>query len=204
MPRWAVSIRPKRRILTDLDFADFSTSIAESPAPWIYASRMPSPANLNFLPPPDDRKYGQYTPTVTINGVVTNAYNRFDEWNREFQAMLTNDPSGNSVPNFEVVRFGRDHTAGINAGSASAKAMVADNDYAVGQLAEVISHSPIWAHSAIFVLEDDSQNGPDHVDSHRSIGFVSALISNRALTAASSTPPTASCARWNCCSMRVR
>ena len=50
--------------------------------------------------------------------------------------------------------------------------MVADNDYAVGRLVDVISHSPLWAHSAIFVLEDDAQNGPDHVDGHRSVGFV--------------------------------
>lgn len=86
--------------------------------------------------------------------------------------MLTNDPTGASVPNFEVVRFGRDHTQGINANGASAKAEVADNDFAVGKFVEAISKSPIWAHSAIFVIEDDAQNGPDHVDSHRSIGFV--------------------------------
>jgi YVTN family beta-propeller protein len=166
------SFDPSKHGLTDLDFAGFSTNIAESAAPWIYASQIPAPANLNFLPSTSNRKYGQYTPTTTVNGVATNAYNRFDEWNREFQAMLTNDVSGSTVPNFELVRFGRDHTSGINAGSASAKAMVADNDYAVGRLVDVISHSPIWAHSAIFVLEDDAQNGPDHVDSHRSVGFV--------------------------------
>ena len=156
---------------TDLDFAPYNTGIAESPAPWFYAAQTPAPANLGFLPSTANRRYGQYTPTAIVNGTSTNAYNRFDEWNREFQAMLANDSSGASVPNFEIVRFGRDHTAGINANGASAKAMVADNDYAVGKLVEAISNSPIWAHSAIFVLEDDAQNGPDHVDSHRSVGF---------------------------------
>jgi hypothetical protein len=110
----------------------------------------------------------QPTPTYGIYG----ATNRFDEWNREFQAMIARDPTGDSVPNFELVRFGRDHTQGLNYGHASPKAEVSDNDYAVGKLVEAISHSPIWKHSAIFVLEDDAQNGPDHVDSHRSIGFV--------------------------------
>ena len=50
--------------------------------------------------------------------------------------------------------------------------MVADNDYAVGSLVDAVSHSPIWAHTAIFILEDDAQNGPDHVDSHRSDSYV--------------------------------
>ena len=50
--------------------------------------------------------------------------------------------------------------------------MVADNDYACGQLVEAISHSPIWKSTAIFILEDDAQNGPDHVDAHRSVCYV--------------------------------
>lgn len=157
---------------TDLDFAPYSTSIAESPAPWIYASQTPAPSDLRFLPSTNNRKYGQYTPSVTVNGTSTFAYDRFSEWNREFQAMITNDPTGATVPNFEVVRFGRDHSAGLNPNSSSAKAQVADNDYAVGKLVEAVSNSPIWAHTAIFVLEDDSQNGNDHVDSRRSVGFV--------------------------------
>ena len=157
---------------TDLDFAPYNNGIAESPAEWIYAAQTPAPTDLRFLPSTANRRYGQFTPTTTVNGTVTNACNRFGEWNREFQAMLANDSSGASVPNFEVVRFGRDHTQGINANGPSAKAMVSDNDYAIGKLVEAISNSPIWAHSAIFVLEDDAQNGPDHVDSHRSVGFV--------------------------------
>ena len=157
---------------TDLDFVGFNTNIAESPAPFIYASGPNAPANTGYLPKGNNAKYGQYTPTVTIGGTVTNAYDRFSEWNREFRAMLQNDPTGNTIPNFELVRFGRNHTSGINAGSSSAKAQVADNDYAVGLLVDAISHSPIWAHTAIFILEDDAQNGPDHVDSHRSDSYV--------------------------------
>lgn len=133
----------------DLDFSPYNNAYAESPAPGMFGFIQPT------------KTYGIFKST-----------NRFDEWNREFQAMLKNDPTGASIPNFELVRFGRDHTQGLNYGGASAKAEVSDNDYAVGKLVEAISHSPIWQHSAIFVLEDDAQNGPDHVDGHRSIGFV--------------------------------
>lgn len=97
---------------------------------------------------------------------------RFSEWNREFQEMLTQDPSGNSVPAFMMVRFMRDHTMGTNPTFASPRAMMADNDYAVGELVDVVSKSPIWNRTVIFVIEDDAQFSPDHVDSHRSFCLV--------------------------------
>jgi DNA-binding beta-propeller fold protein YncE len=100
------------------------------------------------------------------------APSRFSEWNREFQMMLRKDPTGGAVPNLMFVRFCTDHTAGANPGMKTPRAMVADNDYAVGQLVEAVSRSPIWEHTAIFVIEDDAQNGPDHVDAHRSVCFV--------------------------------
>jgi hypothetical protein len=76
------------------------------------------------------------------------------------------------LPRFNTVRFGNDHTAGLRAGYPTPAAMVADNDLAVGMLVEHISHSPVWQETDIFVLEDDAQNGPDHVDAHRSIALV--------------------------------
>ncbi len=60
-----------------------------------------------------------------------------------------------------------DHTDGLAPGRRTPRAMVAENDYALGQLVELISRSPVWGSSAIFVIEDDSQNGADHVDAHR-------------------------------------
>jgi hypothetical protein len=86
--------------------------------------------------------------------------------------MLKKDPSGGAVPNLMFVRLPTDHTAGANPGMKAPRAMVADNDYAVGQLVEAVSRSPIWKHCAIFIIEDDAQNGPDHVDAHRSVCFV--------------------------------
>jgi hypothetical protein len=65
-----------------------------------------------------------------------------------------------------------DHTSGLDPGARSPRAMVAENDYGLGQIVDTISHSSIWSSSAIFVLEDDSQDGADHVDAHRMPGAV--------------------------------
>jgi hypothetical protein len=71
-----------------------------------------------------------------------------------------------------TVRFNHDHTQGVTPGKFTPRAEVADNDYAVGQLVEAVSKSPIWESTAIFIIEDDSQDGPDHVDAHRSTCYV--------------------------------
>jgi len=86
-------------------------------------------------------------------------------WTEEFKQM---DQSG-SVPQLSIIRLGGDHTNGASPGALTPRAYVAENDLALGQLVETISHSSVWSTSAIFVLEDDAQNGPDHVDAHRSI-----------------------------------
>jgi len=71
-----------------------------------------------------------------------------------------------------MLRLGRDHTAGTSAGQSSPRAMVADNDYAVGQIVDAISHSQFWKRTVICVLEDDAQAGFDHIDCHRSTAYV--------------------------------
>jgi hypothetical protein len=71
------------------------------------------------------------------------------------------------VPTFNYVTLMNDHTRGLEAGSYTPRAMIADNDLALGELVDTISHSSIWSSSAIFVVEDDSQDGADHVDAHR-------------------------------------
>jgi phospholipase C len=76
------------------------------------------------------------------------------------------------MPRLQVVRLGGDHTEGTKPGAHTPTAMVADNDIALGQIIEALSHSKFWADTAVFVLEDDAQNGPDHVDAHRMPGFV--------------------------------
>lgn len=72
------------------------------------------------------------------------------------------------MPQLQIIRLPRDHTSGARANANTPRAMVADNDLALGRIVEAISVSPFWKNTVIFVLEDDAQNGPDHVDSHRS------------------------------------
>jgi sugar lactone lactonase YvrE len=77
-----------------------------------------------------------------------------------------------SMPSLSILRLPNDHTAGTKRGAVSPRAMVADNDLALGRVVEAISKSKFWKESAIFVIEDDSQNGPDHVDAHRTVALV--------------------------------
>ncbi|TWF44358.1 YVTN family beta-propeller protein [Chitinophaga polysaccharea] len=89
-------------------------------------------------------------------------------WQHDFDSLLAID----ALPRFNSIRLGNDHTSGMRKGAYSPYAAVADNDQAVGQLVDYISHSKIWKESAIFILEDDAQNGPDHIDAHRSTAYV--------------------------------
>ncbi|MBU6400859.1 MAG: beta-propeller fold lactonase family protein [Verrucomicrobia bacterium] len=90
---------------------------------------------------------------------------RFLEEMKRFEA--TGD-----MPRLQIVRLPNDHTYGTAAGKPTPTAMVAENDVGLGRLVDGVSHSKFWPHTAIFVLEDDAQDGPDHVDAHRSIAFV--------------------------------
>ena len=76
------------------------------------------------------------------------------------------------VPPFVYLTLPNDHTNGVSPGHPTPQALIADNDLGLGQIVQLVSHSPIWAHSAIFVVEDDSQDGADHVDAHRMPTFV--------------------------------
>jgi Phosphoesterase family len=76
------------------------------------------------------------------------------------------------LPHFIVMSLGEDHTSGTSPGAFTPQACVASNDLALGRLIEAVSHSKFWPETAIFVIEDDAQNGPDHVDAHRTIGLV--------------------------------
>jgi YVTN family beta-propeller protein len=93
---------------------------------------------------------------------------RADRFVEEFRDM---DRDG-TVPNFMFMSLGENHTSGTSPGAYTPKAQVASNDVAVGRIVEVISKSKVWGESAVFIIEDDAQNGPDHVDSHRTAGLV--------------------------------
>ncbi|HQR43552.1 MAG TPA: alkaline phosphatase family protein, partial [Gemmatales bacterium] len=76
------------------------------------------------------------------------------------------------MPRFQILRLPNDHTSGTRVGKPTPQAMVADNDLALGRCVEAISKSKFWKETAIFVVEDDAQNGSDHVDAHRSVALV--------------------------------
>src|SRR5204863_1416469 len=89
-----------------------------------------------------------------------------------FLAELAEYEKSGNMPRLIVMRLGNDHTSGTAAGKIAPLSSAADNDYALGMIVEGVSKSRFWGSTAIFVLEDDAQNGPDHVDSHRSPAFV--------------------------------
>jgi YVTN family beta-propeller protein len=93
---------------------------------------------------------------------------RFAEWRREFAQY---EQDGN-LPTVEFVRLPNDHTAGTFPGAPTPRVYVADNDWALGRLVDTVSHSRYWDSTAIFVTEDDAQNGPDHIDAHRTVALV--------------------------------
>ena len=93
---------------------------------------------------------------------------RFRQWKNDFDSLLAID----KVPQLNTLRFINDHTEGLKLGRPSPKAHVADNDLATGLFVEYLSKSKIWKESVVFILEDDAQNGPDHVDAHRSTLYI--------------------------------
>ncbi|BDI29728.1 hypothetical protein CCAX7_17790 [Capsulimonas corticalis] len=133
---------------TCAEFREFDTNYADSDA-WIDAKFAPAPRQL--------KTYGKY-----------DAPSRVSAWKREFAEYVKTG----ALPRFTMLRLGRDHTAGTWDGCSTPNAMVADNDYAVGQVVDIISHSPYWKSSVIVVVEDDAQHGYDHVDAHRSTAYV--------------------------------
>ena len=98
-------------------------------------------------------------------------YWRYTEWKREFDGYV----ASGKMPNLELVRLGRDHFgdfAGAIDGTGTVEAEMGDNDYAIAKLIEDVAHSPFADSTVIFIVEDDAQNGPDHVDAHRSPALV--------------------------------
>jgi YVTN family beta-propeller protein len=91
---------------------------------------------------------------------------------KEYEKNYDSPDPNKRFPNFVVMSMPEDHTRGTASGAFTPRAMVASNDYAIGQLVDAVSHSRYWANTAIFIIEDDGQDGPDHVDARRTIGLV--------------------------------
>jgi YVTN family beta-propeller protein len=100
---------------------------------------------------------------------------------KHFNGWVADREAGkDTMPNFIVMRYGNDHTAGTTPGGPTPRSSVADNDLAIGRTVDAVSHSAYWDDTAFFILEDDAQNGADHVDAHRSLALVISKYSPRA------------------------
>ena len=97
---------------------------------------------------------------------------RADEFLREFDEFVKAKGTAKELPQFTLLYLPDDHTGGTRPGKPTPQASVADNDLAVGRVVDAVSHSPYWDDTAIFVVEDDAQDGADHIDAHRSTALV--------------------------------
>ena len=137
-----------------------------SPYPW----EIPVPAK-NIASEVELR--GRFDPAFPDFEVAYPDQLRADEFLNEFNEFVVVRKNGNdTMPQFIMLRLPNDHTAGLKKGQPRPTASVADNDLAIGRVIDALSHSPYWDDTAVLILEDDAQDGPDHVDSHRSIALV--------------------------------
>ena len=111
---------------------------------------------------------GNFCPYYASYSLQVKDTTRFNQWRQEFDSLV----AANALPQFNSLRFGNDHTEGLRLGRPTPFAHVADNDLAVGMFVEYLSKSPVWKESVVFIIEDDAQNGPDHVDAHRTTAYV--------------------------------
>jgi len=134
-----------------ISFRDYGEMVNDPKDPgWAATQRRGLAGDINMAYPP-------------FNLAVSDQV-RADVWLEELKQFVEKK----EMPQLEILHLPNDHTAGGKAGFRTPKALVADNDLALGRIVEALSKSPFWRDTVIFVLEDDSQNGPDHVDSHRS------------------------------------
>jgi YVTN family beta-propeller protein len=117
--------------------------------------------------------YGHVSPKFKLPGMRDTAnakvfLEELDEFERHFASA---DPA-KRLPNYSVMSLGEDHTQGTRPGAPTPQAAVASNDYALGMMVDRLTRSPYWPKTAIFVIEDDAQNGPDHVDARRTVALL--------------------------------
>jgi DNA-binding beta-propeller fold protein YncE len=139
-------------------YGEWVNNVGEVKPDGTFADGTPAAPELKGMFDPQFRSYDLGYPDVK-------RAERFLSELRRFEA-------AGEMPRVQVLRLPNDHTAGSRVGSPTVRAMVADNDLALGLLVEGVSNSKFWKETAIFVIEDDAQNGPDHVDAHRAVALV--------------------------------
>ena len=136
-----------------------------------YAGRVSTPEGAVFFEGRVPGLVGHVCPEYGIPiapGAVVRDTDKAETFLAEFRRFEAED----NLPRFIVMSLGEDHTSGTRPGAFTPQACVASNDLALGRIVEAVSKSKYWPETAIFVIEDDAQNGPDHVDSHRTVGLV--------------------------------
>ncbi len=161
---WDTVLRAKRTVRSYGEFAEISRAGAPESEP----STAARPAGRGAMEATVPGLKGHVHPSYPGFDLSIPDNRRVDIWLEEFKTFEANG----QLPALSIIRLGNDHTNGTRAGSPTPRAMIAENDQALGRLVDAISHSVYWKDSAIFVLEDDAQDGPDHVDAHRSPAFV--------------------------------
>jgi YVTN family beta-propeller protein len=186
---WNAAQRAGRSVADFGEYANFfnvPSTGAPTWADWYKDSQILEGKASGPLPVPID-KYQTYSDIPSLNAIIDTKYPRFDMnvpdqyrvdiWER---ALHRAERLGH-LPNLNLLWVTDDHTAGVGSGDPYPIAEVADNDLAVGRIVQDISHSRFWKSSAIFVVEDDPQNGVDHVDGHRSIFWAISPYSRRSV-----------------------
>ncbi len=132
------------------------------PIPLIYRNVATKPELIGHFDPDYPDFELSFPDQLRVNEFLTH----FNQWVADLKE------GHDTMPQFVMLRLPNDHTAGTRPGSPTPKASVADNDLAVGRAVDAVSHSAYWDSTAFFILEDDAQDGADHVDAHRSISLV--------------------------------
>ena len=144
------------------------------PSPWPWAV-----PRLNRMRPTKAALREHYDPRYPDFNTEYPDQLRADEFLREFDGFVRGRGTPKELPQFVLLYLPDDHTGGTRPGKPTPQASVADNDLALGRVVEAVSHSSYWDDTAIFVIEDDAQDGADHVDAHRSTAFVISKYSPR-------------------------
>lgn len=153
--------------ITVRDYGEWTTNI---PLASVNGTRQIDKVNDSALQPYVDLNFRGFDLEYSD---VTRAHEFIREW-KEFEAK-------GQAPKMIILRLGDDHTQGTKPGKLTPFSYAADNDYGVGLVVDAVSHSKLWASTAIFVIEDDAQNGPDHVDSHRAPAWVISPYTRRGI-----------------------
>ncbi len=157
-------------------YPDVSPNVSAFPTKKSLEGRVNTEYRNFDMDTPDAMTVDSYRAARETNGTTDPLINnsRLSVWLREFRTFAAERAAGTGdrLPNLSVVRLPNDHTDGIAVRKPTPQFFVADNDYALGLLVEAVSNSPYWKDTAIAVVEDDAQDGPDHVDAHRSVALL--------------------------------